>query len=415
VDYFSVGNNYEMKELSVLFMGDLCPIGKVANHIHDNTMMTVDANLFNTLKNKDISIANLECPLTFEDLPIMKVGPHLKADPLAVNLLKYFKLDVLSLANNHIMDFGEKGLVDTIEALENSGMQYVGAGMNLSDSLRPLKISCKSIRISILSYCETEFNIADRNSAGCAPIPKEDLYDQIKKAKKASDLVIVSLHCGSEHYPLPSPRIRKLCRLFAKNGVSAVVCHHTHIYSGYEIYQGVPIFYGLGNFIFDLHYRKFPSHWHYGYMVRIDFSKDSAIGFSLIPYEFCPRRMALLGLYNSDKAKFDYKIQQLSNIINNEEKLEFIWKQYSVYRYRYWYLPEILKSLFNPMKPSKNRNMVLWHYRTNESHSDVIKTALDEQRQGFKHSKYEMELRKIGVKVDNSTFIHRALKRFIRF
>ena len=375
---FSLTLNNGKKAFEILFTGDLCPVGGVEKALQNGHETKIVDSFSREFSTACLVVANLECPLTRCTQRTPKVGPHLKADPVTVEVLKQCNVDVANLANNHIMDFGEAGLLDTIDALTRAGIETVGAGMNLDEACRPLVRTVKGIRLALLSCCETEFNIAG-DGAGCAPIVERRVVHMIRAAKAdGAKVVIVSLHCGSEHYPLPSPRIQRLCRQIAEGGAAAVVCHHTHIFSGFEVHEGVPIFYGLGNFIFDRRYRECPPHWHVGFMAQIAFSQDSAVAFTLTPYTFDSVSTILKPLAPHGLLAFQERIQALSEVIADENRLARIWRRHATRRYREWYLPMQINCHFNLLKPRNQRNLLLWHYRANESHNDVITTALAE-------------------------------------
>jgi len=379
----------EEKDLSLLFIGDFCPLGKVqevcrSGHIED--IERVFKSFKVELGDKDLSVANLECPLTASEKAISKDGPNIKADPVAVKMAKGCEMDVLSLGNNHIMDFGEEGLLETIRTLEDNGIAHLGAGRNVDEARKPQVQEIKGVRAAFLSFCETEFNIGSETEAGCAPIEIHEISEAIKKAKEGerADIVIVLLHCGSEHYPLPSLRIKKQCRTIADCGAAAVICHHTHTAEGFEIYKNVPIFYGLGNFIFGYHRvrRRRLHHWNEGLMVRIDFNKDGAVGLEIIPYFFDAAEMALVKMEKARLNAFWNRLDLLNEIIQDDDKLGRLWRQYSLRRYRAWYSPTLKKARLYFWKNRAWRNMILWHNRMNESHNDVITTALDELKKG---------------------------------
>ena len=127
----------------------------------------------------------------------------------------------------------------------------VGAGDNLQQASKPLYIKIKNKTIAILNFAEQEFSVAGKNTAGANPLNIIDNYHSIQDAKQQADILLVIVHGGHEGYPLPSPRMVQTYRFFAEIGASVVVGHHTHCASGFEVYHGVPIFYSLGNFIFD--------------------------------------------------------------------------------------------------------------------------------------------------------------------
>lgn len=108
-----------------------------------------------------------------------------------------------------------------------------------------------------------------RRGPGSAPIDLVDNYQQITAAKKLADVVIVTIHGGNEYFPYPRPGLRKMCRHFIDLGVDAVICHHPHVPGAYEVYEGKPIYYSIGNLVFDQNLPK-PG-WEEGYFVELKF------------------------------------------------------------------------------------------------------------------------------------------------
>src|SRR5690606_10539643 len=124
--------------------------------------------------------------------------------------------------------------------------------------------------IGILNIAENEFCAAKENQAGGYTVNVIDNHYEIKKLKNICKKVIVIYHGGREHYQLPSPQLKERLRFYINSGADAVVAHHTHCYSGYEYYNNKPIFYGLGNFIFDFKDKYRKGNWTEGYAVVLN-------------------------------------------------------------------------------------------------------------------------------------------------
>lgn len=193
--------------------------------------------------------ANLEGPVTEEDVGATKAGPNLKISYNQMDLLKSRDV-IMSLANNHMMDYGKQGLLDTIQACERADIAVTGAGVNLHSARRPALIRNNDISIGIIGCCETQFGIATEWRAGVYPIcPK--IYRQIRELHGNVDIVIVSIHGAAEMCPWPSPQWQDLLRSFIDAGATIVHGHHSHIPQGCEEYKNSLILYGLGNFLVD--------------------------------------------------------------------------------------------------------------------------------------------------------------------
>lgn len=269
--------------MKITVAGDFAPRLRLQQQIEDHNFEEIfDKKLLKIIKSSDFSIANLESPVADETCkPIYKYGPNLKCTTAAIEALNYANFGIVTMANNHILDYGEAGLNKTLKYCKKMGIKTVGAGINLSQSKKTLYLSKNSQRLAIINCCEHEFSIATENTGGAHPLNPISQYYTIQDAKKNADSVLVIIHGGHEHYQLPSLRMQETYRFFIDAGADAVVNHHQHCYSGYEFYKNKPIFYGLGNFAFDSNIRN--SSWNAGFMVQFDF-KENATDFSIIPY-----------------------------------------------------------------------------------------------------------------------------------
>ena len=167
---------------------------------------------------------------------------------------------------------------------------------------------------------------------------EEGVSKKIQEAKKQADYVIIIVHGGHEHFQLPSPRMKETYRFFVDAGADAVINHHQHCYSGYEIYKKKPIFYGLGNFCFDWDGHR-NADWNEGYMVRLNFVDDE-INFELIPYIQGNELPGVIPIKN--KTDFLKRIAQLNSIISNDILLKQKVDDYNITQGR------ILINLFLP-------------------------------------------------------------------
>jgi len=217
------------------------------------------------LKNSDIAFANLESPLTNEsnkaiwdytkilDHPIEINGRpigssiYCKASPHCVNALSLAGINIVSIANNHIMDYGLNGLSDTITELSKKNISSIGAGKNIAEAKKPVIIEKNGLKIGFLAYCDVY--IASKKRAGTAPL-KLAVQD-IKSLKSEVDIIVVSVHQGQDisDYPRKS-EVYSMHRLI-NAGAQIVLRHHPHVIQGIEKYKGGVIAYSLGNFICD--------------------------------------------------------------------------------------------------------------------------------------------------------------------
>lgn len=303
--------------MKILIAGDYVPRERIASMMRNSDFSYFD-EVKNLTKNTDLSILNLEAPIVIhETKPIDKCGPNLKTSKEVVDSLKYAGFQMVTLANNHIMDFGNVGLQDTIKALKDGRIKYVGVGDNLKDAQRVEYFEKGGQRLAVINCCEHEFSIASDNTPGANPLNSIRQFYSIQEAKKNADYVLVIVHGGHEHWQLPSPRMVEVYRFLVDAGADAVVNHHQHCYSGYEMYKGKPIFYGLGNLCFEYSTKKnLP--WNYGYLVTLDFSKD-AVRHTLHPYDQCNDTPSIKLL---EENAFDLEIKKLNDIISDDQILK---------------------------------------------------------------------------------------------
>jgi poly-gamma-glutamate synthesis protein (capsule biosynthesis protein) len=324
VGVIQLTNGKTQADLSIVVAGDLCPMGRLEDLFRANEPHKALQEVMPYLSDADISIVNLECPLTAHRIPVAKSGPNLRADPLCATGIKTAGFDIVALANNHVMDMGESGLADTLTVCERADLKTVGAGKNLFDATRPLLVKAKRLTVALLAIAEHEHPIATENSAGAWPLDPIDNLCQIRDAKQRADFVLVVLHGGNEYYSLPSPRMVKVCRFLVDAGANAVISHHTHVPSGIEIYHGAPIVYGTGNLLFDWAGPR-PEEWYAGYLVRLAVTTETVTEVRLIPYWQC-RGEPITRLMTEEEANLFLKeIDRLSKVIADEKALSHQW------------------------------------------------------------------------------------------
>jgi poly-gamma-glutamate synthesis protein (capsule biosynthesis protein) len=206
-----------------------------------------------------ISMVNLENPLTTRGTAVPKQY-NFRALPAYTQVLKNGGIDIVTLANNHIYDFAEQGIFDTMHFLDEAGIHFVGAGSNIAEARRPVIIPVNGLRLAFLGYYGTrkhsDSHPATPDSAGTAMRKLTFIREDIGKIRDSVDFISVNLHWGyeKEHYPEPS-QVRFAHRII-DYGADLVVGHHPHVLQGVERYRGKTIAYSLGNFIFGGNSRK---------------------------------------------------------------------------------------------------------------------------------------------------------------
>lgn len=233
----------------------------------------IDESVKDLFEKADYRIVNLEAPITPNNPKnkILKTGPHLRTSSETIfPYLKQLNVNMVTLANNHILDYGQQGLKDTLEFCTDNNISTVGAGENLNVAKEPYRLELNGKIISILNFAENEWASATNDSGGANPMDLIGITRIIKAEKKEVDHIIVIIHGGQEYVKYPSPLSRKYNRYIADCGADIVLSHHTHCIGYKEIYNQVPIYYGLGNFLFTIT-NKTPV-WYRGLIVNIDLS-----------------------------------------------------------------------------------------------------------------------------------------------
>ncbi len=368
--------------MMLIIAGDFVPNERVAEAFAHGDYSAVEA-LRPVFAEADYSIVNLECPIVHGgEKPIVKNGPHLHADTHALEALKEIGADCVTLANNHFRDFGDDGVLNTLAELTSRGIDYVGGGANLKDAAAVLYKQIGQETLAIVNCCEHESSIATEEHSGSNPLNPIQQYYAIQEAKSKADYVLVIVHGGVEHYPLPTPRMQETYRFFIDAGADAVGNHHQHCYSGYEMYKGKPIFYGLGNLCFDRSKRN--SIWNEGYVLDLTLSKNGP-GYVLIPYHQCDAEPKVLLYNDAEKQTFEKRIEELNAIIANPGELAANYeelKRSTRMKYRAYiepYKSKLMRFLFRKhlLHSFMRRKYVLIHNLIQcESHRERLMDAL---------------------------------------
>jgi len=204
------------------------------------------------LADADITVANLEGTFTEGGSPADKKYVF-RTPPRDAAGLALAGIDVVSLANNHALDFGPEGLRDTIAALDAVGIAHSGAGENDAAARRPAIMEVRGLRIAFLSYAATaDATPAAPDADGVAWGAVETIREDVMRARGQADLVVVSLHAGNEYEDEPSATQRLLAQAAVEAGATLVLGHHPHVLQGWEFRGPSFIAYSLGNFVFDL-------------------------------------------------------------------------------------------------------------------------------------------------------------------
>ena len=230
-----------------------------------------------------IVVGNLECPATEIEAPVFKRFIF-RAEPSWLEALQRHGVTHLNLANNHAIDQGRRGLLDTKKNIVKAGMVPIGAGANMAEASEPVLLTDQprkvwlvpSLRLALENYAY----LPDKPCVSQEPM--DSLLQRVYHLRQqdSTAVIIVSLHWGAEHKLEPVPRQRLDAHMLIQAGADVLVCHHTHTLQTIEDYQGHMIYYSVGNFIFDQH-KPLNSE---ACMVRLDITADS-MAVTTIPVE----------------------------------------------------------------------------------------------------------------------------------
>jgi poly-gamma-glutamate synthesis protein (capsule biosynthesis protein) len=194
--------------------------------------------------------------------------------------------DLMSVATNHIKNCGlnncgDRAFFDTLENLERVGITPVGAGENLAKAMQPVVVEVNGVRFGFISLGQLEpIAFATEDSPGIGVLNEQNLRLAIQEAKEAADVVIALPHWGPEDVPMPNWSQRDLAQVAVDAGVDLVVGNHTHVVQAIQEISGVPVFYGLGNFVFD---QNWDLHHQQGVILLVNFQGTSLVDYQLIP------------------------------------------------------------------------------------------------------------------------------------
>ena len=253
-DILSKFRPVESSEVTLMAVGDIM----LSRHVEEKMFGANDyalpfSQIWKLLSGANLTFGNLESPF-YNQGPRMIKGMIFKAEPEAITGLKLAGFDILSLANNHVMDYGCDGLNSTICALKNAGVMYVGAGSNLKEARAPLFININGIRIACLARTAvfvSSASYAEKYKPGVASLDIEEIEENINMCQQQADIVLLLLHWGIEEYHYPSPKQKALSKDFLTAGADLILGHHPHVLQGVKVINNKFVSYSSGNFLFD--------------------------------------------------------------------------------------------------------------------------------------------------------------------
>lgn len=235
----------------------------------------VDDQVLAFLHNADHVVANVECALS--DNAVIGTGLKHASDPAAGRFVKdRLGADIWTIANNHILDCGQQGLLDTLETARSYGCQTIGAGVNKADAAKPVILEeAGGIGIFSTVYTMEKYKTPEEEPGCLLWDDMERIGQTIAGIKAKCRWCVMVVHGGrGEFSQIPLPYVRTKMRTFLEMGVDVVVAHHPHVVQNYERFGKKMIFYSLGNFIFDTDYQRIQKYTDCGMLVKLDFTED---------------------------------------------------------------------------------------------------------------------------------------------
>lgn len=240
------------EEIVVNAVGDVMLAGRWAPVIRARGYETPFVGVAAELKTGDITIANLESPIARGGTEFTEKKFRFLAEPELAVALRKSGINLVTLANNHSLDFGGDALAETLKHLEAAGIAWIGAGENLAEARKMALFTIKGKKIVFLGYSltqPTEF-FAGSTRPGTAPGFEKIYVEDIRRARKEADYVIVSFHWGTEGKQEIQPYQRNVAHKAIDAGADVIIGHHPHVLRGIERYKTGIVFYSLGNFTF---------------------------------------------------------------------------------------------------------------------------------------------------------------------
>jgi poly-gamma-glutamate synthesis protein (capsule biosynthesis protein) len=297
---------------SALFMGDIM-LGRSVEVLMDTKgTSTPFLHVQSLIESYDLSVANFEASVPREHIQTKPLTMRFSVKQGSLEYLKEIGLDVLSLANNHALDYGESGYVHTKSLCEHIGLSCPGHPTQLDY----LSVVFKEIGDTTLSILMIH-TLFDKPSTTTLAILLEEMSHK-------SDLQFAFIHWGEEYERVHNIEQAELAYLLIDGGIDAVIGHHPHVMQDIEEYRGKPIFYSLGNLIFD---QYFSDDVQQGYMVAVAFKKRT-VEYTIIPYSSLSERSVPRILEGEEYKQALEKLIQSSNLtyeVSKSGTFEYFW------------------------------------------------------------------------------------------
>ena len=318
VNISNLENNQDVKEevddksVVLRFGGDVMMTAYFKNYIDSKGVDYMWEDVRELIKSADYSIFNLETSVSLRGKDTKPSGYGFRSEPSTLEGLKNAGIDMVSLANNHVMDYGRDAFSDTITSLNEYGIKHIGAGENLRDASKVIYEEINGVKVGFLAASEIlgyESNKATDEKSGVYYLNRKDLSDIkliIKNAKNECDVLILVAHWDREYYDEPKSETVNMAHELIDSGVDIIIGHHPHVLQGIEYYNDGIIYYSTGNFNFLIRNENASQ----SALFEIEFNKKEILSSKVYPIKINGCKANLLEK-NSDTYK---------TIINNLNK-----------------------------------------------------------------------------------------------
>jgi len=350
----------------------------IKKKIYGSMKNIIDDNIKQYLCESNYNILNLEAPITKKTKKINKHGPNLKMNPCIVNDLSTLNINAVNLANNHLYDYGEDGVYDTLKTLEDNKINFFGVNIS-GKKYEYIDLFIENKKILVLSFSENDFGNIKNNTGNIKFDPAKSL-DVIKHYKQLCDFLIVLFHSGRELCFYPSPIQNEISKQIIDNGADMLIYQHSHCISQAIEYHGKKIIFGQGDFFFDN--RKVIDH---GILVEIIVDNDN-LNVNIVPFvkknntlsalknisynEYInnSKEMISLSTYSYKKKEFDFFCGEriwyyLSKISKMPKIIRYIDRKYFNY--------SLIKLIIG-----KKYLAMLYEFFYSNTHNEIILTGL---------------------------------------
>ena len=303
------------QSISMSFVGDILLAGHVGEKINKDGVNYPFAKIRPMLISSDLSIGNLESAVGISGVPNSKKQYSFRADPKVLDGVKWSGIDILSIANNHVLDYGTEAFGETLDGIRSEGMYYVGAGKDDKEAYSPAIVEKHGKKIAVFAASRIVPSVdwhSGESWRGVASVYNPNkLINRIKGVRGQVDMIAVYLHWGVEKEIMPKSYQRGLARQLIDSGADIVVGSHPHVLQGFEFYKGKLIAYSLGNFVFTNLKNE-------TLVLSVEYKQDGTQSARIIPCVINNYRPQMVQ-GDVEKQKFYKMIEQRSFGVNVEE------------------------------------------------------------------------------------------------